>query len=266
MLTGNIFNEDFLSAFNEEEKKFDRMQLKSIIDNSIGESNELDFKEQLIKEDKIAKIILAMANSGSGSVIFGISDVGEPTGLLKEDIKDTTDFQRKINLYLPSHISYRLQEIVLRENDVYGELSNKTFIVLQVPKQYRYVPYLAKKDSESVKVNQIYLRKNASIETATNEDLEELFKLRILEQYEDLSNINLEDHIAQLKTLYGSIKKNKSGYNNDEFSKVIANLSSIFTQTNSEHYPEEEFDAFIANIIRKKKRKIEIVLEVTNID
>lgn len=262
---GTIFNEEILGTFDEQEKVFDRVLLKQIVDNSIGESNELDFKEKIIKEDKVAKLILAMANSGSGAVIFGITDKGEPNGLAVEEIKDITQFQEKIASYIPANLIYHFQQITLSENEIYGELSGKNFIVLQVPKQYRYAPYLPKKESESLKLNVVYVRKNASVTAVTNEGLEEIFRLRIIEQYEDMSNIELDEHIEQLKVLYNSISISKGLIQNQQLVDSFRAMTQAFSVRNI-HYPEEEFDEFISSMIKKKKRKIEIVLEVSNID
>lgn len=140
MAKGSIFTQEFFEAYNVDENGFDIATLKAIIENAFGESNELDYKEKLIKEDKIAKIILAMANSGGGTVIFGIDDDGKPVGISDEEIKDPTDLQRKIAAYIPFNLNYIIQPIIYKEDESYGKFSGKTFFVFHIPKQYRYVP------------------------------------------------------------------------------------------------------------------------------
>ncbi len=80
MARGAIFKEQFTEAYNDK-SGFDKVKLKQIIKSGFGESNELDFKEQMISEEKIAKIILSMANSGGGTIIFGVDDNGKPVGV-----------------------------------------------------------------------------------------------------------------------------------------------------------------------------------------
>ncbi|KIL74381.1 helix-turn-helix domain-containing protein [Bacillus badius] len=261
MYTKKLINKEEIISAYEKDDGFDRVKLKSIIENSYGESNSLDFKEKYIKESKIAKIIIAMANSGGGTVIFGINDEGKPVGIVQEEIKDITDLQKKIGTLLPNNLDYSSQIIKFEDEDIYGDLKGKTFFIFYIPSQNRYVPFLAKKESEGLKKNEVYIRKNASNEVATNEDLEKMFKLRLIEQYEDLSNLDLEDHLEQLKVLYNNI-------NESEARSIFPRLSltPLVETVKNKHYPKESYDEFVSNMIKKKKRKIEMVLEVNNIE
>ncbi|MFY0758717.1 ATP-binding protein [Metabacillus dongyingensis] len=263
MLKGSIYNQEFFEAFKEDEKVFDVVSLQNIIEQSFGESNHLDFKEKFIKEDQISKLILAMANSGGGTIVFGISDDKKPVGLPEEEIKDPTDFQRKINSYLPRTLNFILQPIEYKKDIRYGDFSGKTFFVCYIPKQDRHIPFIAKKGSDKLASDKIYIRKNVSVETATNDDLEDMFKKRIIMQYEDLTNIDLEEHLVQLKLLYKNISKtNFTSF----FSDMLNNATKFGVEEVNEHYPEEDYEEFIANMIGKKKKKIEMILEVTNIE
>jgi len=69
-----IYKQEFLNTFNNVDKIFDIASLKSLIEQAFGESNALYFKETFIREDHIAKLIVAMANSARGSIIFGVND------------------------------------------------------------------------------------------------------------------------------------------------------------------------------------------------
>ncbi|WP_088044502.1 helix-turn-helix domain-containing protein [Bacillus sp. EAC] len=247
MVKRPIYKQEFLNTFNNEDKIFDIASLKSLIEQSFGENNALDFKETFIREDHIAKLIVAMANSGGGSIIFGVNDDNQPVGLIKEELKDPTDFQRKLNGYLPSILNYNLQQIEYDENEIYGYFSGKTFFIIYIPEQNRFIPFIAKRGSDKLFTDKIYIRKNTSIETATNEDLEMIFKKRLIEQYEDLSNMSLNEHMEQLKILYSISANSGDSIKNEKSSK-------------------ENFGEFIARMIEKKKRKIEIVLEVSNIE
>lgn len=265
-----IYRQEFFNSFNQEEQIFDMVTLKELIEQTYGESNFLDFKEKFIKEDHIAQLILAMANSGGGTIIFGINDDNVPVGLPKEEEKiDQTDLERKINNYLPDEIKYTMYPIKYEEKEEFQDFSGKIFYVLYIPKQNRYIPFLAKKQGEKLKTNIVYIRKNTSVEAASNNDLEAIFKLRLIEQYKDLSNMKLDEHISQLRILYGSLEKQISSGNSwSEAISVLQKSLAPFSNTTIENpnYPEEDFEDFINKMIEKKKRKIEIVLEVTNID
>lgn len=247
MVKRPIYKQEFLNTFNNEDKIFDIASLKSLIEQSFGENNALDFKEIFIREDQIAKLIIAMANSGGGSIIFGVNDDNQPVGLIKEELKDPTDFQRKLNGYLPSILNYNLQQIEYDENEIYGYFSGKTFFIIYIPEQNRFIPFIAKRGSDKLFTDKIYIRKNTSIETATNEDLEMIFKKRLIEQYEDLSNMSLNEHMEQLKILYSISANSGDSIKNEKSSR-------------------ENFGEFISRMIEKKKRKIEIVLEVSNVE
>ncbi|MDJ1631109.1 ATP-binding protein [Bacillus velezensis] len=47
---------------------------KEFVNSLYRETNFLDYKEKIIEEFKLAKLLLAMANSGGGMIVFGIED------------------------------------------------------------------------------------------------------------------------------------------------------------------------------------------------
>ncbi len=46
----------------------------TFVKESCGEQDNIDFKEKWIEKSKLAKIMLAIANSGGGMVVIGIKD------------------------------------------------------------------------------------------------------------------------------------------------------------------------------------------------
>ena len=256
-----LYNQAFIEAITSE-GLFDVAILKNIVENSFNERNELDFKIDFPNAIKIAKTILAMANNGGGTIIFGIADDGKAVGISKEKLQDTTDFEREVRGFLPNNLNFIHQVISLNEDDVYGELSGKTFFIISTPKQNRYIPFIAKKQGKEIDTNVIYIRSNSSNETATNEDLEKMIELRLLTQYDDLSNMSLQEHIDQLKLLYNSISPRYSTL----FNPMQAAINNAFSYVANVNYPEESFDKFVARAIEKKKVRIEQVLEVDNIE
>ncbi len=263
----NFNNQSFLDTYNSKEEEFDIVSLTRLVQESYGENDDLDFKEKVIEEHKVAKLLIAMANSGGGSIIFGISDDRKPIGLNTDELKDETDFSRKLRSYLPSNLEYEYRYLNYPDEDVYGDFKGKTFLILYTKEQNRYVPFLPAKEAPSMKRNDIYLRKNASVETATNDDLENMFKLRLVEQYEDLTELELEEHLEQLKLLYSSIQRSYiqipalTG-----FSRELRGALKGIQSAKNKDYPEEEYEEFISKMIKKKKKRIEQILEVSNIE
>ncbi|WP_199425723.1 AlbA family DNA-binding domain-containing protein [Thermaerobacillus caldiproteolyticus] len=258
-----INKQEFLNTFNLESKELDKASLVRLIRDYYGESNELDFKETLIEKGKLAKHILAMVNSGGGTIIFGISDNNKPVGI--EDNQDITDIQKQLSSLLPEHLNVYSQKIKYENDELYGEFSNKTFLIFHIPTQNRYIPFLAKKSSGDLKDNVIYIRKNSSTTIATNNDIENMIKKRVYEVYQDLSSLSLEEHLNQLKILYSSISK----YNQvHAISAALENVANAFwlTKEKNKHYPRESFDEFISRMINKKKKKIEKIIEVLDVE
>ncbi|WP_186578032.1 AlbA family DNA-binding domain-containing protein [Aquibacillus kalidii] len=261
-----IGNQSFLEAFDTDSNQLDIATFQSLMENYYGETNELDFKAELIEETKLAKLMIAMANSGGGVIVFGVEDEqNKPVGIQLD--KDITDFQRKVSNYLPDNLIFDSQLIRYDDNDLYGDFKNKEFMIVYIPKQNRYIPFISKKESNDIKINKIYIRKNTSVEEANNSDLENMITLRIHETYSDLSDLDLGEHISQLKVLYESIPRLKTS--SAEWAKTISSVTnfSIFsTTTKNEYYPEESFDKYMSGLIEKKKRKIEKVIEVNDIE
>lgn len=51
-----------------------RENFTGLVFNGIGEQDGIDFKKVWIEEQKLAEIILGMANMGGGVIIFGIDE------------------------------------------------------------------------------------------------------------------------------------------------------------------------------------------------
>ena len=63
-----------------------------ILDNGLGEQDNLDFKVQWIEAQKLAEILLGIANSGGGAIILGVKENEDGTlesiGLSKIEDKE----------------------------------------------------------------------------------------------------------------------------------------------------------------------------------
>ncbi|MYL33258.1 hypothetical protein GLW05_06545 [Pontibacillus yanchengensis] len=254
-----LSNQDFLNALDFETNKLDIVTLKRLLEEYYGEKNDIDFKKEIIEYQKISKIILAMANNGGGVVIFGITDDHKPVGAEKVD---ATDFNVGIRKYVPENLKYEDYYVDYKEDEMYGEFSGKTFLILYIPQQYRFAPFMAiKKSGEVIKDNVIYIRKNTSNGIASQTDINEIIEKRIYEEYNDLSELTLETHIEQLKTLYKYSPKSIGVTLGEKVGNQISQSITVDNKIN-EHHPQESFNAFIGDLIKRKKNKIKQYIEV----
>ena len=60
--------------FSKEIENLDINYIRQLIENEIPESSYLDYKEQMIGNDKLAKLMIAFANSSGGLIYIGIKE------------------------------------------------------------------------------------------------------------------------------------------------------------------------------------------------
>lgn len=96
-----------------------RRQLEKLIEE--GENLSIEFKQRFSEHEKIAKEIIAFANTLGGVIIFGINDNGKVYGVQSEKevtelIKETiTNYCEPIPVYKISYIEINHKEIVVLE-------------------------------------------------------------------------------------------------------------------------------------------------------
>lgn len=98
----------------------DRTQLLNLIE--AGESLTVEFKQKFSDYEKIAKEIIAFANTQGGFIIFGVSDNGKIQGVESE--KETAE--------LIKHTILNYCEPALDSKIFYIELKHKEIVVLEV--------------------------------------------------------------------------------------------------------------------------------------
>lgn len=101
----------------------DTLELLKLIEN--GEDSQTQFKERFESIDALAAEICAFSNSNGGNIIVGVSDEGEITGLIKEDI-------HKLNEWISSTCSQKIdpQVNVTTQNIKYQD---RIVMVINVP-------------------------------------------------------------------------------------------------------------------------------------
>lgn len=208
------------------------------------ETDCLDFKESWIEKGKLAKIILAMANSGGGIIVFGIKENDDNTtqacGL--EELKDETQVRNSIKKYIPEALVFKLENYSFDSSE-YEKLKGKKFQLIIVDNIPEQLPFISTCEGENLQKNCVYVRTGTSCELADNHSMQQLIDRRIKTGV--ISKMELREQLYQLKTLY-DFTNNKTPVG------ALANIASWFIPKECEEYSQ-----YIDELIDKKKILIE---------
>ena len=134
------------------------------------------------------------------------------------------------------------------------------------------MPYIWNKDSGENEVGCVFIRKGTKTVKANSYEFSELADKKIRSMYTEGSKLALEEHLKQLKILYEYVGDKeeviRTGILNASRTMAEA-LQSVLKinfgdveRIKNPFYPEEEYEEFIANMIKMKKLKIEKVLDL----
>lgn len=246
---------------------------REFLKNQTGEHNSIDFKREWICKDKLAKLMLALANYGGGVVVFGVQENDDKTfsceGLKelngKEHIKD------EVKAYISTNLKYEVYDFTYQSSE-YKALEGKNFQMLVVEDMPEFLPFISHKESTNIKEAAIYIRRGTSDEMVNEQELEDILKRRNQHMFPATGEpLKLQEHLNQLDILYKNIKQTTVTYELPQgisgalnsFAEIISGISrgKRIEEVNP-LYPEETYDEFIANMIEKKKQKIERVLDL----
>ena len=241
-----------------------------------GEHNSLDYKSEWLRDSKLAKEMIAIANSGGGIIIFGVREtaehLAEPIGI--DSILDKAAISNMIKNYVPTTLEYEVHDLIYDSNE-YEALKNRLFQLMIINDTPEHLPFMAKRDSTDLKANSIYIRRGTSCEVADQNEITRMINRRIshIVPNADVS-LSLDEHLKQLKKLYEQIPSAKlvhKAFRDDsdkfrglkEFSRILGQwiVDTYDTEPNPE-YPDESYEAYIAKLITMKKKKIERVLDL----
>ncbi len=91
-------------------------QLERLV--SIGESQHLEFKRKVPKPQRLAKEVIAFANSGGGNLLLGVDDDGSIVGVRDAD-EELYSLQDALDHYCSPPLPVRLERIAIsRRRDV----------------------------------------------------------------------------------------------------------------------------------------------------
>ncbi len=125
-----------------------------------------------------------------------------------------------------------------------------------------HIPFVAEAEGDGIRKGATYARHGTMSEEATYAELQKMLNRRIETGYSSSREMTLEEHIAELRTLYGQIDERlvSSLSLSQTFRTLQSVLDNFMTQDNPD-YPAESMDAFIARLIKVKKRRIQRIVE-----
>lgn len=109
--------------------------IESLLENKIDESDVLDYKIDMIKDQDLVKHVCAFANTRGGHIIFGVKESGkggypiETNGLCTSDLN-----KERLEQILLSHIVPRL-DVKIKSIEIPN--SEKSILLIQIPDSYQ---------------------------------------------------------------------------------------------------------------------------------
>lgn len=247
-----------------------RLKFRDLIRDNLGEFSYLDFKGDWPILSKVARHILGLANSDGGCIVVGVAEKEdktlEATGI--ENLKDKADIYKGIQNFLPNILSDRVTVLdFVYEDSEYSKIVGKKFQVILVETDLKHLPFISVASGEGIQKNKIYVRRDTSTEEANYQELQNIINKRLETGYSSRNEIDLRTHIEELEILYGLLKSSyviPTGLLSSQLRAWGSTLQDVANQYKSvpnPHYPAESYEGFIARIIEKKKKRIELLLD-----
>ena len=242
-----------------------------------GELDEMDFKQDWIDKGTLSKIILAMANSRGGVIVIGVKENNngtlDPIGI--ENLRDKADIDNSISKYVPRSLDYAIFNFSY-ETSEYKKIQNKRFQIIFVHDTPERLPFISLAETTGLDKDTIYVRRGTKSVKASSEEIEKILDAKISTIFKESSDMSLQEHLEQLKLLYNELpKKINVLVKKGNPSPILTNLALVLSKTSNwvgtpdkyeerdnPDYPEESYEAFISNMIKLKKLKIEKVLDL----
>lgn len=263
----NLLNKDALYAVLQDPTL---ENFRILLQNHMGEEEQLDFKKEWENNEKICKHLLAMANCGGGCIIFGVcqKDDGsfETDGLI-DKLKDDADLRKEVKKFIPDTLKFHLKTFKY-ENSEYEKLKDKKFQILIVEDEPKNLPYICCKDGSYVKDGDIYIRNGTESRRATNYQVEKIIEKKLIAcKIPKNKNMKLKEHLEQLEVLYREltyteVEENVLSGITKALGSLVTGLSGKVVTKRKECYPQEDYDDFILKILNKKKKRIEEELDL----
>ena len=244
-----------------------RANFHKVVFNGSGEQDNCDFKEKWLDDyEKIAQIILGMANSSGGAIVIGVkeNDDGTTEAIGLDILQDKEKIHSKIVKFLPDSLKFEIGDFDFSDIK-YERVQNKKFQVIFVYTDDENLPYIWNRDSRDAQEGCIYIRRGTKTVKANGFEIQKLIDKRIRASYTDISTLELKEHLNQLKILYSSIDSSYTRLAKNPFLGLQSSFKNILGPVVSEpnpQYPGESYDEFVRKMIDRKKIKIERVLDL----
>lgn len=237
---------------------------RNLLQNHMGEEDYLDFKKGWESNERMAKHMLAMANSGGGAIIMGVEQKGDGSfdtcGLTS--IKDKANFKEGIKGIIPDTLEYLIKDFKY-ESSEYKAMENKKFQILLIKDNPKNLPYVCCRNGNDIKDGEIYIRTGTESTRANNHQIDKMIEKKLnackIPRNKELS---LEKHLEQLKVLYSELTYTTDTGWISNLTKALTYFSSNKKIEKKELYPKEDYDDFILKVLNKKKKRIEEELDV----
>ena len=185
------------TIFEKKLNDIDFSDIQTLKDYKISESYNLDYKENYPTNQKLAKLMIAFANSSGGFIIIGIKEERHQDhniGIPKEIVGiEKGDHITKITNIALSHSQPKIfPKIGIIEH---SDNSNRVIVIIKINESFEPIMYFSKNDSDT---NKWFIRINDKIEPADYSLLKKLFKkenyFKKIKKLED-EIINLQDQM-----------------------------------------------------------------------
>ncbi|RSV33120.1 ATP-binding protein [Sphingomonas sp. ABOLH] len=249
-----------------------RDSFRNLLRDHTGEAANLDFKAEWPADEKLARHVLALGNSGGGCIVIGVAERPDksldPAGLT--EFKDKVDVTKKVNPLIPDTLMRNLHiDDFAYETSDYQALQGKRFQLVSVLPDPEHLPYVAERANGDARAAAIYVRRGTESVEASHEELQHIINARIATGHSTAAAMKLEDHLDQLQVLNDRIPKTlvvrRMGV--ADLATQLQNLSglSLFGGSNrspNPDYPKEDTQAFIRKMFEAKKARIKRDLDV----
>lgn len=245
-----------------------RENFRFLLQNHLGEDDNLDFKKEWMDREKEVKHILAIANSGGGCIIFGVEQKEDGTFDIQglDKMKDPADLRNEVKAFLPDSLKYQLKDFIYDSSE-YQAMIGKKFQILIIEDSPVELPFVCQKEGKGLKDGDIYVRKGTESEKANNYDIDRMIQRKINElKTPRKKEMKLKTHLEQLEVLYNELTYlTSSGGISETLLKTFSAISLFKGKTvvnKKDCYPKEDYDAFIVRVLDKKKKRIEEELDL----
>jgi len=212
-----------------------RATLKDLLRANLGETDQLDFKADWPDSSKLAKHIIATANSGGGAIVIGVIEEEDggltPQGL--SELRDKANIGNTLDKYIPGELHHEILNFDFSASE-YKEVEGNAYQVVLVDSDEMELPYLPIRDGSDIQENRFYVRRDTRSVEANRAEIKRIIDTRANASAKATEMAFGED-LDQLRSLYQRL--------------TMATLGM-------EGFTSGGFNDFLRNLIEEKKEQI----------